>query len=486
MTYTPPDPVARQRVDAWRDVELGDTADPAEIRDIFDRAIGVDDSLDRESLIPNGMAEWFVVAQTLIPALLYVPGAQAFRLPIRVASYTIALVGFGLWWFKRGGHRSLPHPSERWLILAVAYLSLMLFHPLTNGLLAGAAQVMLYVAIFCAVFWAPAYVERPRQLVRILAIMLICNGINSLVGVLQVYDPDRWMPRELSFVYTGTNRTAMDIATYIGPDGRRIVRPPGLFDTPGAVCGAGTVAALLGLVFALERFAWWKRLAALGFALAGISAIYLSHVRASLVVTIGMMAVYSVTLVVQGERKRLSAFVGLSAALVAVGLAGAVFLGGTSIRDRFSTLLEDDPGSIYYSSRGQQLVTGFSELVDEYPFGAGLARWGMMRGYFGDRSNLDSTALWAEVQPNAWMLDGGVFLVGLYTAALLAAALFEWRLASRLFNREDRMWAAVVTAVNVGTLALIFTFVPFATQVGLQYWFLEGALHGAMVHRLRK
>ena len=202
----------------------------------------------------------------------------------------------------------------------------------------------------------------------------------------------------------------MDIATYIGPDGRRIVRPPGLFDTPGAVCGAGTVAALLGLVFALERFAWWKRLAALGFSLAGISAIYLSHVRASLVVTIGMMAVYSVTLVVQGERKRLTAFVGLSAALVAVGLAGAVFLGGTSIRERFSTLLEDDPGSIYYSSRGQQLVTGFSELVDEYPFGAGLARWGMMRGYFGDRSNLDSTALWAEVQPNAWMLDGGVFL----------------------------------------------------------------------------
>jgi hypothetical protein len=287
-------------------------------------------------------------------------------------------------------------------------------------------------------------------------------------------------------VYTGTSRTAIDIATYIGPDGRRIVRPPGLFDTPGAVCGAGTVAALLGLVFALERFAWWKRLAALAFSLAGISAIYLSHVRASLVVTVGMMAIYSATLISQGERKRLSAFVGLSVALVAVGLVGAVFLGGTSIQDRFSTLLQDDPGTIYYSSRGQQLANGFSELVDQYPFGAGLARWGMMRGYFGDRSNLESTALWAEVQPNAWMLDGGVFLVGLYSAALLAAAFFEWRLLSRLFNREDRMWAAVVTAVNVGTLALIFTFVPFATQVGLQYWFLEGALHGAMVHRLRK
>jgi hypothetical protein len=481
----PPDPLSRRRIEAWRDVEVADTSDPAEIREIFDDAIGIDDSLDRESLVPNGLAEWFVVAQTLIPALLYVPGAQAFRLPIRVASYAIALVGFAAWWFKRGAHRSVPHPSERWLILAVGYLTLMLFHPLTNGLLAGFAQVMLYVAIFCAVFWAPAYVERPRQLVRILAFMLICNGINSLVGVLQVYDPDRWMPRELSFVYS-TSRMAMEIATYIGPDGRRIVRPPGLFDTPGAVCGAGTVAALLGLVFALERFAWWKRLGALALGLAGISAIYLSHVRASLVVTLGMMAVYAATLVVQGERKRLTAFVSLGAALVGVGLMASIFLGGASIRERFSTLLEDDPGSIYYNSRGQQLATGFSELVDEYPFGAGLARWGMMRGYFGDPSNLDSTALWAEVQPNAWMLDGGVFLVGLYTAALLAAALFEWRLASRLFNREDRMWAAVVTAVNVGTLALIFTFVPFATQVGLQYWFLEGALHGAMVHRLRK
>jgi hypothetical protein len=486
MTYTPPDPVARPSVDVWHGVDVGDTSDPAEIREIFDRAIGTDDSLNRESLIPSGFAEWFVVAQTFIPALLYVPGAQSFRLPIRIASYAIALVGFAVWWFNRGAHRSVPHPSERWLILAVAYLGLMLFHPLTNGLLAGVAQIMLYVAIFCAVFWAPAYVERPRQLVRILAMMLICNGVNSVVGVLQVYDPDRWMPRELSFVYSSTSRMALDIATYIGPGGRRIVRPPGLFDTPGAVCGAGTVAALLGLVFALERFTWWKRLGALGLSLAGISAIYLSHVRASLVVTLGMMAVYAATLIVQGERKRLTAFAGLAGALIVVGLMGSVLLGGPSIQERFSTLVQDDPGSIYYTSRGRQLAAGFNELLDEYPFGAGLARWGMMRGYFGDPSHLDSTALWAEVQPNAWMLDGGLFLLGLYSAALLAAAFFEWRLISKLFNRQDRMWAAVVTAVNIGTLALIFTFVPFATQVGLQYWFLEGALHGAMVHRLRK
>jgi hypothetical protein len=484
MTYTPPETL-HHHAEPWRGLGTGEATAASELREMFDEAIGGDDSLDRESLMPSGLAEWFVVAQTAIPALLYVPGAQAFRLQIRIASYAIALVGFAAWWFKRGGHRSLAHPSERWLLLAVIYLGLMVFHPMTSGLQAGIAQVMLYVAIFCAVFWAPAYIERPRQLVRILAILLVCNGINSIVGVLQVYDPDRWMPRELSFVYS-SSRTALEIATYVGPDGRRIVRPPGLFDTPGAVCGAGTVAALLGLVFALERFAWWKRLLAVAFSFAGISAIYLSHVRASLVVAVGMMAVYAVTLFVQKERRRLTAFGGLAAGLVAAGLMASVFLGGTSIRDRFATLLQDDPGSIYYTARGQQLAAGFNELLTTYPFGAGLARWGMMRGYFADPSNLDSTALWAEVQPNAWMLDGGLFLVALYSAALLAAVFFEWRLISQLFNRDDRMWAAVVTAVNVGTLALVFTFVPFATQVGLQYWFLEGALHGAMVHRLRK
>ena len=29
-------------------------------------------------------------------------------------------------------------------------------------------------------------------------------------------------------------------------------------------------------------------------------------------------------------------------------------------------------------------------------------------------------------------------------------------------------------------------FVPFGTAAGMQYWFLEGALHGAMVRRPRR
>jgi hypothetical protein len=444
---------------------------------------GEEGSLDDERLLPTGFIEWFVIAQTAIPAMLYLPGSQAYRLPFRVGAYAIALVGFAIWWFSRGARRDAIHPAQRWLLLVVFYLSLMIFHPLTSGLLAGVAQTLLYAAIFCAVFWAPAFVSRPRQLVRILAILLVCNGVNSIVGVLQVYDPDRWMPSQMSL---SLSRTALQAATYVGPDGRPIMRPPGLFDTPGAVCGPGTVAALLGLVFAIEKFAWWKRAMALMFSLAGISAIYLSHVRANFVVTIGMMAVYAAALVVQNQKSRLTAFLSLCAGVIMVGLTASTILGGETVRDRFSTLLGDDPARLYYESRGNQLRSGFDELAGQYPFGAGLARWGMMYGYFGDRSKLDATEIWAEVQPTVWLLDGGLFLLGLYSIALLVTSLYTWRLSLQLANRDDRLWASTVAAVNIGTLALVFSFVPFVTQVGIQYWFLEGALLGAMAGQPRR
>jgi hypothetical protein len=110
----------------------------------------------------------------------------------------------------------------------------------------------------------------------------------------------------------------------------------------------------------------------------------------------------------------------------------------------------------------------------------------MMHGYFGDRSKLDSTEIWAEVQTSVWLLDGGVFLLTLYSLALSAAALYTWRLSLQLARREDRLLTATVAAVNIGTLALVFSFVPFVTQVGIQYWFLEGAVLGAMAGQPRR
>jgi hypothetical protein len=39
-----------------------------------------------------------------------------------------------------------------------------------------------------------------------------------------------------------------------------------------------------------------------------------------------------------------------------------------------------------------------------------------------------------------------------------------------------RACAGVILAANLGTAALIFSFTPFVTQIGLQFWFLAGAV----------
>jgi len=434
---------------------------------------------------PSGFIEWFAIGQTLLPALLFLPQSQPYRLPIRTGAYAMSLAAFALWWFHRGGRSRGSHPAGRWLILILLWLGFMLVHPDTPSLLLGIAQVSLYFAIFSPVFWAPAYVASRQKLMRILVILLLCNGLNSFVGVLQVYDPDRFMPRQLSALFTDEGGVSLGVSTYVGPNGRRIIRPPGLFDTPGAVCGAGTLAAILGLALCLERLAWWKRAAAFGLALAGISAIYLSHVRSSFVVAVGMIVAYIVMLQLQRERKRAIGVAGLAAAVIAIGLSGATMLGGESIQERFSTLLEGDPRELYYQSRGVQVQYALTDLVRDYPAGAGLGRWGMMSYYFGDRSGSRSRALFAEVQPNAWILDGGLPLLMLYSIALIVTFIGDLFLIRSLADSTDRLTATVVVAANAGTLALVLTFVPFGTAVGMQYWFLEGLLRGAMADRPR-
>ncbi len=122
------------------------------------------------------------------------------------------------------------------------------------------------------------FVRSPEQLARLFWILLLCSGANAVVGVLQVYDPARWLPAEFSRVITQST-IGLGAVTYIGANGQQIVRPPGLFDTPGAVAGPAMFAALLGLVFAVSAIPVWKRALSLLIAGAGFAAIYLSQVR---------------------------------------------------------------------------------------------------------------------------------------------------------------------------------------------------------------
>ena len=263
--------------------------------------------------IPWGFAELFVISQTVLPAILILPGTQGMRLPIRAAAFLLPLAAFA-WWNLHSEVHVRPSRAQGWLIAVMFLLALMLFHPQTPSLVGGIAHVAVYFAVMTPLFWAPAFVKTPEHLARILWILLVCSGINALVGVLQVYDPQRWMPAEFSRV--ALSGLGLGPVSYIGPNGRVIVRPPGLFDTPGSVAGPAAYAALLGLVFAVSAIPTWKRLLSLVFAGAGLAAIYLSQVRISLVIALGMMIVYALVAARQGRVGRATQFAVLALSLI--------------------------------------------------------------------------------------------------------------------------------------------------------------------------
>jgi len=423
-----------------------------------------------------GFPELFIVSQTALPALLYLPGSQQFRLPIRVSAFAISLAAFA-WWQIESKIQVPASRAQSWLAAIMALLALMLFHPQTSTLYGGVAHIAVYFAVMAPLFWAPVFVRTPDRLARLLWLLLICSGINAVVGVLQVYDPGRFLPAEFSRVITGNRDLGLDPVTFIGAHGERIVRPPGLFDTPGAVAGPGMSAALLGLIFATSAIPFWKRLLSLGLAGAGLAAIYLSQVRISLVMTGLMIMVYFLTTMRQQRFGRATQFGILSGGILIGSFVLALTLGGPTIGDRVMTLFSTDPISVYQNARGVQLQITFRELLFQHPFGAGLARWGMAASYFG-LFTLDSPSLWAEIQFTGWMIDGGVLLIALYCGALIVTTLSQWRIATTSSDGRLATCAAVVMSTNLGVAALIFSFTPFNTQIGIQYWFFAGALHG--------
>ena len=64
----------------------------------------------------------------------------------------------------------------------------------------------------------------PERLARLLWLLLICSGINSAVGVLQVYDPARWLPAEFSrFLTENADMGSGPVTLHRGA--RRAARP---------------------------------------------------------------------------------------------------------------------------------------------------------------------------------------------------------------------------------------------------------------------
>jgi len=428
-----------------------------------------------------GWAEAFVISQTALPAILYFPGTQSIRPLARIGAFAISLLILLVVIVRRNLLPRQLSPAFGPLKICLAFLTLMIFHPDTVSLTVGVAAVGFFVAILAPLIWVPALVHSVSQLRRLLWILLICNGVNSLVGILQAENPARWMPAEFSRLVAGSNY-GLDIATYKGANDQTMIRPPGLFDTPGAVAGPGLLAGFLGLALSIGSKSQVSKLMAAALGFCGITVIYLTLVRSSLLVLTVMLGTYILLRRFVGSNQRTPHLILLTVGVFAAGFQLASQYGGETIHDRFSTIVEEKPTEFYYRSRGIEVEYGFKELLPKYPLGAGLGRWGMVSHYVGAQTV--EGAMGADTQFPAWIIDGGAVLLFGYCLAIWKAWSWLLQRAKNTSDEQLRALAVLVLAVMAGMFIHCFSFPVFSTQIGLQFWFLIGASYGAIIHSI--
>src|SRR4051794_35625577 len=92
-----------------------------------------------------GWLEIFVIAQIVLPAVLYLPGTQSIRVPIRIAPFALSIAALA--WDVIQRRNSKFHPSFYLLFAAMVYVTAMIFSPSTNTFLSGFGQVVLYLSV---------------------------------------------------------------------------------------------------------------------------------------------------------------------------------------------------------------------------------------------------------------------------------------------------------------------------------------------------
>ena len=429
--------------------------------------------------LPWGWLEWFIIAQTFIPALLFMPGISVVRPVIRILSFSVALLA---WVAIIQSGRSRPgaasFPSSFWLKLIVGWLLLLILHWNTNSLIAGFAHALLYIAILSPAFWAPSALVSQRQVGRLMMILLVCNGLSALVGLGQVFRPGIFNPPVIQGMQDENSMAGQALA-YQDEHGNRIIRPCGLTDQVGAASAAGATAALIGLAYSLRPISLIKRLACLVLAFGGVAVIYYSQVRMILMMLIICLLVLVLIFVIQKSYGYAATLSGLGTAMIAGALSWVAATSGWIVVERFIGLFTTNFAEKYQSSRGGFVRHTFDTLIWEYPLGAGLGWWGTIYGVFGDKTV--PTKIWVEVMWPAWVLDGGLPLMILYVTAIVFAMADTLRIAIRSRDREVGFWAAVVFASNLSVLATCFSYVTFVTTIGLQFWLLAAIIHAADV-----
>jgi hypothetical protein len=425
---------------------------------------------------PWSWVERFVLLQLLCQLALLVPGIGPVRLLVRLAA-----LGSSLVLLATVPGRGARHPAGAAGLAVVAVLAVCLFHPDTPSLLGGAAHAGLYIALMGPLFWVPRMRVSPESLRRAVGILWIFHTLSAGLGVLQVYFPGSFQPG-LSTIVLSKGEGYIESLKIVTSSGARVFRPMGLTDVPGGAGISGLYAVLFGIGFFLTRRRAGMIAASVASMVLGMVVLYLSQVRALVVMTGIAVLVVAVML---AWRRDVARFAGLAATVAIMVLAGwgvATSLAGATVSRRMGSLIRDRPGAVYYNERGHFLQDALTNQLPNAPFGSGLGRWGMTASYFPSRQSTDSRPIWVEIQWAAWIVDGGIPLLLAYVSAVAIALLTAWRIARGPRDPaapDLPFWATIVFAHGVGAAALTFSYPIFVSQTGMEFWLLNAAVFSA-------
>ena len=422
-----------------------------------------------------GWIEWFTISQVFWGVLLFLPGSQAYRAYIRAFPYVLSLAALAACGRSTGTDTAVP--GARWIIAAFAVYVCNLVQPST-WLSAGVAQVVFQLSIAAPLFWAARMALNDERLERLLWLVFAANFASAALGLLQVYYPDTFLPPEFSSLSAQLNPDFLQGLSYIGADQRVIVRPPGLSDLPGGAAIAGATALCLAFSFAVrpdQRYL--SRAAYIAAAFVCVTVVYLTQVRSMLLMSIACMIAMAAIRLRQGRIVQSGWITVIAGSLTLAGFAWAVSVGGDVIFERFFGIAETGVMQTFQQNRGLFLNYTLSESLFEYPFGAGLGRWGMMTVYFRESGNWLYPALHAEIQLTGWLYDGGIPLWLCYGGAILLALRHSYRLAVHAAGTLSDC-ATIIFSIQLFIAGLCFTGPVFNTQFGIVFWLLTAVLHG--------
>jgi hypothetical protein len=412
-----------------------------------------------------------VIFEFVCQALLLFEAIAPIRLVVRVGAFSGSLA---LLLLLRGPKVKLG-PFATLILVALSILALELLHPLTNSIAAGIATFVFNLCIVAPIFWACRLRVDAQVLRTLFRLYWALNLASAVMGALQVYFPGSFQPA-VSSVLAHTYMAGFHITL---ANGARVLRPMGLTDTPGGAGIGAMYCALLALGHLLDRPRPLFRAVLLLSIGVSLFTLYLCQVRSLLAMFVIGVLTLGAVLAMQRDAARLTT-VSLSLAALAVGaFVLSVDVGGDAVTDRLSTLTEGNVMHVYHLNRGIFLENTLTQLLPEFPVGAGLGRWGMMNAYFGDPLNWESPPIYAELQWTGWILDGGAPLALAYSAAVVSTIITALRIALRRIDGKlgpAAPFAVVLVAYDVGALALTFNSAPFAGTLGLDFWILNATL----------